>query len=110
MVEKVEDHGRQINRIRRDIRDIADDALSLGKLQILNWVMIGLELLAAGFGGWHLWHETYLIAAQAFIIEIALIAIHAVGMSIEKRIHRTHDSRLAEGGYRSAQAQAEQAS
>jgi hypothetical protein len=74
--------------------DLVDDAGSLGKLQVLNWLMFALELIAAAFGAWHLWHETYLLAAQAFIIEMALIVIHALGISVEKRMHRVHETRV----------------
>jgi len=74
--------------------DITADARFLGKLGVLNWVMIPLEAVAAGFAGWHLWNEKYLIAAGVFLIEIAILGIHAIAMLIEKRLHRIHERRV----------------
>jgi cytochrome c-type biogenesis protein CcmH/NrfG len=85
------DHKRQLERMKDDIGDIASNAYELRKLSILNWVMVVLEVSVILYAAYDWWHRSH-PPEMAIGVEIIILVIHALAMSVEKRLHQSNDN------------------
>jgi hypothetical protein len=91
---RVANHARQISRIGQEARETNRNSEALGRMRVLGYVMVVLELCTLGFGVYHLLHGDFFMSAVALAIEISLGVLHLTGMSSERILHQNNHNRI----------------
>jgi hypothetical protein len=87
-------HTGQLTRIGDDMVTTCEDSETFGHLRILRWFLYAGELIAPGFGLFHLSHGATGPAITAFAIELFIIIVHIIESTIERRLHHNHEQRV----------------
>lgn len=94
----VADHANQISRIGRDARQTNANSEALGRMQVLAYVMVALELCTLAFGVYHLLHGDFFLSAVALALEIVLAVLHLTSMASERILHENNNERISRLG------------
>ncbi|MGY4428959.1 hypothetical protein ACVWWO_001436 [Bradyrhizobium sp. F1.13.1] len=92
---RVFNHAGQLSRIAYDMSRLNEDSSAFGSLKIFRWFLYAGEVLAAGFGLFHLAHGATSLAIIALCVEVTIIIVHVIESSFERTVHGNHERRVA---------------